>query len=58
MSETNARFIIVDDEPSIRTSLSLVLAEIGYPVRTAADGFPAEAKHGDARTAGVQNQSY
>jgi CheY-like chemotaxis protein len=41
MSETKARLLIVDDEPSIRMSMSLVLAEIGYPVRSAADGFSA-----------------
>jgi CheY-like chemotaxis protein len=41
MSETKERLLIVDDEPSILMSLSLVLAEIGYPVRSAADGFCA-----------------
>jgi CheY-like chemotaxis protein len=41
MSVTKARLLIVDDEPSIRMSISLVLAEIGYPVRSAADGFSA-----------------
>jgi CheY-like chemotaxis protein len=47
MSETKARLLIVDDEPSIRMSMSLVLAEIGYPVRSAADGFSAlvEIRH-------------
>jgi CheY-like chemotaxis protein len=41
MSDTKARLLIVDDEPSILMSMSLVLAEIGYPVRSAADGFSA-----------------
>jgi len=35
------RLLIVDDEPSIRTSLSLVLTEVGYSVRSAEDGFSA-----------------
>ena len=38
---TKERLLIVDDEPSIRESLSSVLAEIGHPVRTAEDGFSA-----------------
>jgi len=41
MPNTKARLLIVDDEPSIRMSLSLVLHEIGYFVRTAADGLSA-----------------
>lgn len=41
MAETRARLLIVDDERAIRTSLSCVLAEIGYMVRTAEDGFSA-----------------
>jgi CheY-like chemotaxis protein len=36
-----ARLLVVDDEPSIRTSMSQVLAEIGYSVRSAQDGFSA-----------------
>jgi CheY-like chemotaxis protein len=36
-----ARLLIVDDEPAIRTTLSFVLAEIGYQVRSAEDGFSA-----------------
>ena len=36
-----ATLLIVDDEPSIRESLSLVLTEIGYRVRSAEDGFSA-----------------
>lgn len=38
---TKDRLLIVDDEPSIRESLSFVLAEIGYPVRAAEDGLSA-----------------
>jgi CheY-like chemotaxis protein len=41
MHGTKARLLIVDDEPAIRTSMSLVLAEIGYRVRSAADGHSA-----------------
>jgi CheY-like chemotaxis protein len=36
-----ARLLIVDDEPSIRYSLSCLLTEIGYDVRSAEDGFSA-----------------
>ncbi len=36
-----ARLLIVDDSQSIRTSISHLLAEIGYPVRSAEDGFSA-----------------
>jgi len=47
MPDTTARLLIVDDEPSIRTSMSHVLTEIGYGVRTAEDGFSAlhELRH-------------
>ena len=41
MPDTKEKLLIVDDEPSIRTLLSSVLAEIGYRVRTAEDGFSA-----------------
>jgi CheY-like chemotaxis protein len=41
MPDTTSRLLIVDDEPSIRTSMSHVLTEIGYGVRTAEDGFSA-----------------
>ena len=41
MPESKARLLIVDDEPSIRSSMSHVLAEIGYGVRCAEDGFSA-----------------
>ncbi len=42
-----ATLLIVDDEPSIRESLSHVLTEIGYRVRSAEDGFSAlrEMRH-------------
>ncbi len=36
-----ATILVVEDEPSIRTSMSLVLAESGYIVRNAEDGFSA-----------------
>jgi CheY-like chemotaxis protein len=36
-----ARLLVVDDKQSIRTSISLVFAEIGYSVRCAQDGFSA-----------------
>ncbi|MGA3033696.1 MAG: response regulator [Terracidiphilus sp.] len=38
---TKERLLIVDDEPSIRTSLSWLLSEIGYSVRAAEDGLSA-----------------
>src|ERR1035438_487726 len=41
MQGTRAKLLIVDDEPSIRESMSLILADIGYSVRTAEDGFSA-----------------
>jgi CheY-like chemotaxis protein len=44
MPDTKAKLLIVDDEPSIRMSLSCLLAEIGYCVRTANDGFSALAE--------------
>jgi DNA-binding NtrC family response regulator len=44
MRHAEARFFIVDDEPSIRMSLSHVLTEMGYRVRTAEDGFSALAE--------------
>ena len=36
-----ARLLIVDDSQLIRTSISHLLAEIGYSVRSAHDGFSA-----------------
>ncbi|MDR3777001.1 MAG: response regulator [Terracidiphilus sp.] len=41
MPNTKARVLIVDDEPSIRLSMSLILVEIGYQVRSAEDGHSA-----------------
>lgn len=41
MPNTKARLLIVDDEPSIRMSMALILAEIGYHVRSAEDGLSA-----------------
>jgi CheY-like chemotaxis protein len=35
------RILVVDDEPLIRETSALVLADQGYEVRTAADGFAA-----------------
>jgi len=47
MLNAPSTLLIVDDEPSIRESLSHVLTEIGYRVRTAEDGFTAlrEMRH-------------
>jgi CheY-like chemotaxis protein len=39
-----AKLLIVDDEPLIRASLSEVLAEVGFSVRSAEDGFSALAE--------------
>ena len=44
MRETKGRLLIVDDEPSIRASLSWILTDIGYSVRAAEDGFSALAE--------------
>lgn len=41
MPNSQATLLIADDEPSIRLSLSQSLAEMGYGVRLAADGFSA-----------------
>ena len=41
MPNTKAKVLIVDDELLIRTTMSLVLAEMGYQVRSAEDGFCA-----------------
>lgn len=43
MSDSKARILIVDDEVSIRTSLSMLLGEMGHPTNTAEDGFSALA---------------
>ncbi|MGA3132490.1 MAG: response regulator [Terracidiphilus sp.] len=41
MPRTKEKLLVVDDEPSIRESLSSLFTEIGYPVRAAEDGFTA-----------------
>jgi CheY-like chemotaxis protein len=41
MPETPSGILVVDDESSIRMSMTLVLTEFGYKVRSAADGFCA-----------------
>ena len=41
MPWSNERLLIVDDDSSIRESLSFVLAEIGHSVRAAEDGLSA-----------------
>jgi CheY-like chemotaxis protein len=41
MPSTHGTLLIVDDEPEIRVSISQVLTEIGYRVRSAEDGFAA-----------------
>ncbi len=44
MPNAKANLLVVDDEPSIRMSLSCLLKEIGYRVRTAEDGLSALSK--------------
>jgi CheY-like chemotaxis protein len=44
MSYPQAKLLIVDDEVPIRLALSAILDELGYSVRTAADGFSALAE--------------
>jgi len=42
MSDTSGQqILVVDDEPSIRESLALLLSLVGYEVATAKDGFDA-----------------
>ena len=41
MSATPATILIAEDEPLVRTSMSLVLAEAGYSTRLAEDGLSA-----------------
>jgi CheY-like chemotaxis protein len=41
MPATQATLLIVDDDSSVRHTLSNVLAEVGYSVRTAEDGLSA-----------------
>ncbi|MGA2652596.1 MAG: response regulator [Terracidiphilus sp.] len=43
MSDAKKTILVVDDELTIRTSLSLLLGESGYSVTTAEDGFSALA---------------
>jgi CheY-like chemotaxis protein len=47
MSGQKAKLLVVDDAESIRTSISHLLAEIGYSVRSAEGGFSAlrELRH-------------
>ena len=41
MPDGKVKFLIVDDEASIRMSLSQIFTEFGHSVRSAADGFSA-----------------
>src|SRR5277367_2595055 len=41
MPDEKATLLLVDDDASIRKSLSLILAESGHKIRSAADGFSA-----------------
>jgi|ERR1035441_831091 CheY-like chemotaxis protein len=41
MPDSRAKLLIIDDEVSIRTSLSQIFSELGYCVRYAADGLSA-----------------
>ena len=41
MPDARVKLLIVDDEVSIRTSLSQIFSTLGYCVRSAADGFSA-----------------
>ena len=41
MDTKKLRVLVVDDEPTIRSTLSLVLNELGYHARSAEDGFAA-----------------
>ena len=41
MPATASKILLVEDEPSVRTSMSLVLTEFEYTVRSAEDGFSA-----------------
>jgi CheY-like chemotaxis protein len=41
MPHEKASLLVVDDEPSVRVSLSLVLTEIGFSVRSAQDRISA-----------------
>ena len=41
MQDSKLQILVVDDEPSLRTSLSILLRELGHEVRSATDGFSA-----------------
>ena len=41
MFNSKLQILVVDDEPSLRAMLSISLRELGYEVRSAADGFSA-----------------
>ena len=41
MPNPEKRILVVDDKECIRTSMSLVLTEMGYQVRSVGDGFAA-----------------
>jgi CheY-like chemotaxis protein len=41
MPHAQAKLLIVDDDPSLRISLSHIFTELGYSVRSAEDGFSA-----------------
>lgn len=41
MPESKRKILVVDDEPSVRNSLAMILAAEGYEVATAEDGFDA-----------------
>lgn len=41
MRNLRSRILLVEDEPSVRTSMSLVLVELGYMVQLVEDGFSA-----------------
>jgi CheY-like chemotaxis protein len=38
---SGSTLLIVDDEPNLRATLSQIFIQLGYKVRTAADGFAA-----------------
>lgn len=48
MPEVRKTVLIVDDKECIRTTLSLILVELGYSVRSATDGFAALREIRDA----------
>jgi CheY-like chemotaxis protein len=41
MHHAKGKRLVVDDEPSIRVSLSHIFAQLGHGVRSAVDGFSA-----------------